>query len=279
MKVLSALCEDFKASLKDERPILCDYVTTPGGLHPLESPIISCEHKCAWCGGTACYCPLVDPTQSASKTWLCANVFCDVYTKQTHVKATQPMTAPRRALEWPKFCEINGLGDVNYDVKFEDLDQSQGKISYMLKFVATPRGILHMQGEPGTGKTYAALAMCELYTRKDTACIFTTQKQMSNNWLETFNKERYSNYIERVTNCNLLVVDDFGTADIAPGFMAFFMDLINSRLQWTTRGTVITTNLEAKKFALYCGDALSDRINTGQLFEFKGKTRRKPIVL
>lgn len=279
MKTLSSLCEDVSKNLKDDRPILCDYVMAPHGCVPLDNPIMSCEHTCAWCGGTACYCPYVDPSQSSARTWLCANVHCDVYIKRSPVKATCTLTRPSRALEWPKFCEIHGIGDIHYDVKFENIDQSQGKISYMLKFVATPRGILHMQGEPGTGKTYAAMAMCELFTRKETSCIFTTQKQMSNNWLETFNRDRFSNYIERVTVCNLLVIDDFGTADIAPGFMAFFMDLINSRLQWTNRGTVITTNLIATDFAKYCGDALSDRINTGQLFEFKGKTRRKPTVL
>lgn len=279
MKTLSGICQDYQASLKDDRPILCEYVITPHGIVKLEDPGISCEMQCEWCGGTACYTPLFDPNISAAKCWLCANHNCDVYKRKTHSRMTTTITKPTRALEWPLFCEINGLGDINHEVKFENVDQSQGKISYMLKFVATPRGILHMQGEPGTGKTFAALAMCELYTRKDSSCIFTTQKQMSNQWLETFNKDRYNNYIERITECKLLVIDDFGTADVAAGFMAFFMDLLNSRLQWTTRGTVITTNLKADKFALYCGDALSDRINTGQLFEFKGKTRRKPNVL
>jgi DNA replication protein DnaC len=75
------------------------------------------------------------------------------------------------------------------------------------------------------------------------------------------------------------VIDDFGTAEMSPGFMSFFMDLINTRMQWSNRGTIITTNLNDTKFSEYCGEALADRINTGQLFEFKGKSKRvkKPL--
>lgn len=276
MKTLSSVCEDYKKSLKDE-PKLVHFIATSTGYKELETPKFSNELYCEFCDCEFGYTPLMD-TNDSRRVWMCGNV-CSRSKLPNHRGTVQTPPVQRRAQEWAKFCEINGLGDVNHDIKFENIEQSDGKISYMLKFVATPRGILHMQGEPGTGKTYAALAMCELYTRKDSYCIFTTQKQMSNNWLATFNKDQYSNYIERVTNCNLLVIDDFGTADIAPGFMAFFMDLINSRLQWTNRGTVITTNLVAKDFAKYCGDALTDRINTGQLFEFKGKTRRPRNIL
>lgn len=279
MKLVSEIARDYSESLKEDKPKLCEYVMSPNGCLPLKSPILSTEHECEWCGGTAHYSPLVDPTQSAARTWLCANTLCAVYIKRSAVKASQPMAKPSRAILWPKFCEINDIGDVHYEVKFESIEQTQGKISYMLKFVDAPRGIIIMQGEPGTGKTYAAMAICELYTRKDSSAIFTTQKQMSNKWLETFKAERYSNYIERVTSVSVLVIDDFGTAEMPPGFMSFFMDLINTRLQWTTRGTVITSNLDAKSFSKACGDALSDRLNTGQWFEFKGKTRRKQIVL
>ena len=279
MKLLSKLCDDVKNSLKDDRPILCEYVSAPQGLMRLDTPIISCEKECDWCRGTACYCPFVDPTQSSARTWLCANTLCDVYVKRSPIKTTPHLTKASRALLWPKFCEINGIGDLNYDVKFESLDQDAAKVSYMLKFATTPRNILFMRGNPGTGKTYAAMAICELYTRKDTSCIFTTQKQMSNNWLETFKAERYSNYIERVSNTCLLVIDDFGTAEMPPGFLSFFMDLINTRMQWSNRGTVITTNLNAKNFMAICGEALSDRIMTGMIFVYDDKTRRKKNIL
>lgn len=276
MKLLSAELDKVKQSMKSDNKLV-HFIATSLGYKSIDPPQFSQEISCEFCGCEFGYTPFMNYNDER-RVWMCGSVCVRSKLPNCQV-ATHTPPKSRRALEWPKFCEINGLGDVNHDIKFENIEQSDGKISYMLKFVATPRGILHMQGEPGTGKTYAALAMCELYTRTSTSCIFTTQKQMSNNWLATFNLDVYSSYIDRVTNCNLLVVDDFGTADIASGFMAFFMDLINSRLQWTNRGTVITTNLQAKPFALYCGDALTDRINTGQLFEFKGKTRRPRNIL
>lgn len=279
MKLLSSMCKDISGSMKDDRPIICEYVSTPNGTIALPTPVISCEKECDWCRGTACYCPFLDPSKSSARVWLCANVECDVYKKRSMGQEYQPTARRSRALLWPKFCEINHLGDLYYDVKFEDLDQDAAKVSYMLKFATTPRNILFMRGDPGTGKTFAALAICELYTRKDTSCIFTTQKQMSNNWLETFKAERFSNYIERVSNNCLLVIDDFGTAEMPPGFLSFFMDLINTRMQWSNRGTVITTNLNAKDFMKCCGEALSDRIMTGMIFVYDGKTRRKKNIL
>ena len=69
------------------------------------------------------------------------------------------------------------------------------------------------------------------------------------------------------------------TAELKEGFLSFFMELINSRIQWTNRGTVITTNLQNDQINALLGDALSDRILTGQIFEFEGPSRRMPVIL
>lgn len=259
--------------------ILCEYVMTPQGPYLMDQPILSTDYTCGYCNGTSHFCPFVDPQVSGKRLWLCDNTFCDVYTKRSTFKDSKPLAQPKRSREWAEFCEINGIGDMHHGVKFENIQQSTGKVDYLLKFANKPSGIIFMQGDPGTGKTFASMAVCELFTRKNSSCIFSTQKQMLNNWLDTFKSERVSNYIAQVTTSNLLVVDDFGVGDVSPGFMSFFMELINNRMQWTDRGTIITTNLDEKTFALFCGDALSDRINTGQKFLFKGKTRRVQTAL
>ncbi len=97
---------------------------------------------------------------------------------------------------------------------------------------------------------------------------------MQEDWLDTFNDNGLNNFIDRVRNCKLLVIDDFGKGDIPPGFMGFFFDLIDQRIQWTSKGTVITTNLNDKEFTNYCGDALNDRFNLGQIIKFNDETRR-----
>lgn len=277
MKILSSLCAETKKHMKPDQAYICEYVNTPSGIIALEYAVLSSEKTCDWCSGRECYCPLVDPKQSGARSWLCANSDCEVYKTVSHVKMSPSTARSCRAILWPSFCEINGIGDEHHDVRFEEMKQSEAKVSYLLKFASSPRSIIFMRGEPGTGKTYASMAVCEFYTRKDLSCIFTTAQQMSNKWLENFHT--FNNYIEKVTNVSLLVIDDFGISEPPPGFLTFFMQVINTRMQWKNRGTIITTNLEIKKFNEFCGEALSDRIMTGQTFEFIGKTRRKKIIL
>lgn len=275
MTLLSDGLRAFKENNLKSEPKLVHYIATSKGYLPLENPTWSNEIECPSCGERehGLYC--VDKGKYA---WICHRV-CkgSKLPNSVHGGSTPPRQL--RAVVWHKFCEINSLGDLDYDTKFEDIKQNKEKLDYMLKFCSCPRGIILMQGEPGTGKTYAALAMCELFTRTSPSAIFTTQKQMSNEWLNTFKEDIAGNYIDRISSVSLLVIDDFGIGEPNPKFLEFFMDVINTRLKWSNRGTVITTNLEPATFARFCGDALSDRINTGQLFKFLGGTRRKKTVL
>lgn len=49
-------------------------------------------------------------------------------------------------------------------------------------------------------------------------------------------------------------------------------------MQWSKKGTIITTNLESQKILEICGKALVDRLTTGQTLLFKDQSRRKPII-
>lgn len=276
MKTLSSICEGTLQGLQGtSKTVICDYVMTPGGTHLLSSPVMSTEYECGYCGTKEHYTPYVDPTKSDKRVWLCANTLCDVYKKKSHLGSTITPPSLKRALEWPEFCEKNGIGDLHHDVKFEKIEQSSGKIDYLLKFANKPCGIIFMQGSPGSGKTYASMGVCELFTRRNPSARFITQSKMQDQWMTP---EKYT-FVSQMKCVSLLVVDDFGTGNISPGFMKFFLDLINTRMQWSDRGTIITTNLNEKDFTDYCGGALNDRIKTGQLFEFKEKSRRKKTIL
>lgn len=278
MKIASQIARDMISP--ETSPQIVGFIADINGWKKLDNPTMSNSLRCLYCDGSEHYAPFASSSDKDSlRVWICANTQCETTKLQNLRRAMTVPVVSQRAILWPKFCEFNGIGDENHDVKFEQVKQSEGKISYMLKFATSPRGIIFMQGNPGTGKTYAAMAICELFTRTNVSALFTTQKQMYSKWLETFNIDKYNNYIEKITNISLLVVDDFGTADMTPNFKSFFMDLINTRMQWKNRGTVITTNLALKEFMEICGEALSDRIRTGQIFEFKEKTRRKQIIL
>ncbi len=277
MKTLSSVCKIPTSLMKESKPIVCDYVMTPQGCTALKEPILSTDYECLCCSGKDYYTPYVDPCNSDKRVWLCANANCDVYTKRTPVKASGLPPTYQRSLEWPLFCELNGIGDLCYDIKFDKIQQDKSKMDYLFKFASKPAGLILMQGTKGTGKTYACLGVCEMFTRKSTSAKFTTYRQMIEEWSSPY--KGGINYDESIKLFKLLVIDDFGTYETPPKFMGFFMDLINTRLQWSDRGTIMTTNLNDRDFSNCCGEALSDRIKTGQKFEFKEKSRRQQIVL
>lgn len=271
MKILSDLLSKHLPA-KEGKGVVVEFME---GLSQIE-PTLSTELQCPVCGKKEHYAVFLEPSRDARKVWICADGGCESNKKKFSSQATIIPPTQRRALEWTLFCELSGIGDTNHDVTFEKIDQSAEKISYLLKFAKKPRGIIFMQGGPGSGKTYASLGVCEFFTRSSQSAIFSTQKQIFANWQCA---DYINNYISKIMTCSLLVIDDFGTGEISPVFMTFFMDLINTRMQWTDRGTIITTNLNDKDFSNYCGAALNDRVKTGQKFVFTEKTRRKPIVL
>jgi len=264
---------------KSTQDVMVQYIAEMYKWRKLDDPVMASSLECTSCGSKDYHIALVDPSKGAEKVWLCANAFCGVNNSMKKQQAMSILPLPRRAIGWASMCEISGIGDLFHDVQFEKIKQTPAKIDFMLKFVSKPTGILLMQGDPGTGKTYASMAMCELFTRKSTSCVFTTQKKMMDDWMLESKLERPTNFLRRITECELLVIDDFGTGEVSTGFMRFFMDLINSRVQWSNRGTVITTNLCDDKLTDCVGEAVADRLRSGQKFLFSGKSRRNSKVL
>lgn len=276
MKLVKDIAKSF---LPSEEKKIVHAVQDVFVLKYLEFPVMSDEVTCPMCGGKSGYVVYIDPKISDHRMWFCAEPNCLAKVKRSRVEHTNHTAKQKRSIEWPLFCEINHIGDLHHDVTFEKMTQSSAKIDYLLKFAQSPKGIILMEGKPGTGKTYACMALCELFTRKNSSCLFYTGARLFKEWLKGFKEERPSGFKEKVMDINLLVVDDFGTGEPTKSFMEFFMDVINTRMQWSNRGTVITTNLNPAEFIKFCGNALSDRINTGQKFEFSDKSRRKQIVL
>jgi len=276
MKNLALESEKILHRIEHVKNVMCHSIMTPDGYRDLQQPFVSSEHRCEYCGGGDFHTPLKNQTPGCThRAWLCGNVHCAVYTAKKHTKTTQTTAPTPRALEWPLFCETNDVGDLWHSVRFEDIHQPIAKIEYLRKFAMKPFGIIHMQGPSGCGKTYAALATCELFTRTNLSAKFITQTKMQQKWLSS----EKTDFVEWLEKVQLLVIDDFATGEVPNGFMKFFMDLINTRIQWTNRGTIITTNLSDKQFMEICGEALTDKINTGQRMIFKDSSRRTPIII
>ena len=273
MKLISSIAKDIQEGFRGEKAVICEFVSTPFGIQPMKA-IMSDEKNCEWCNGKQHHLPLIDPSNSANRTWLCSNIDCAVYKGVNDICQYKPKVDGRRALLWPLFCEINGIGNINHAVTFEAMKQDAKKIAYLKSFAEKPKGTIVMQGDKGLGKTYASLATCELFTRYNSSCIFITHKQLLFRWIDKEN-----NYLHKIENNTLVVIDDFGSSEPSQGFLSYFMDVINTRMQWNDRGTIITTNLEDDKLSNFCGEALMDRLNTGIYFEFRGQSRRKKNLI
>lgn len=267
-----------KKLLPSSEPKIVEYIAVLGGWRRLESPMMSDELRCVICDSSQHYAVFCDPAKGPEKVRICANGDCETNTSIKHVKATSIQTPSQRALLWPKFCEINGIGDMHYDIRFEMIEQNQGKVNFMTKFCQQPQGVLLMQGDTGCGKTFAAMGMCELFTRHNSSCVFISSENLHRKWVLMATGEDV-NALKGILTPNMLVIDDFGTSEPTDKFLGFIMELINERNQWKGKGTVITTNLRNEKLSNYCGEALSDRIRSGQLFIFEGESRRtnKPL--
>lgn len=275
MKFLSDQMQKAKKHLSEMDNREVHLVATAFGYQVIDPPKMAKDLICQFCGTDQFFLSL---ETNGKRAWLCG-LYCEASRLPKDYQWDKVNPPPKQTILWPEFCEINGIGDIHHVVKFEKIEQSPGKIEFLRNFCKKPSGIIFMRGDTGTGKTYAAMGACEMFIRSSKSCYFSTQKQIHNCWIRTFKSEIYDDYIDRITRVSLLVIDDFGTADPSKAFMEFFMDLINSRMQWTDRGTIITTNLDNDKFTEYCGDALADRIQTGQLFYFQNKSRRTKKIL
>lgn len=244
------------------------------GYIAIDPPKWSCDLECPFCGGKEFFLYMVDKERRA---WGCKRICLGSKLNFGLSSISTPPTS-KRAIVWPLFCELNGIGDVHYDVRFENIQQNQKRIDFMLNFSTSPKGILVLRGDTGCGKTYAAMGMCEMFTRKNEFCVFTTQKTIEYTW-NIHKNDPMNKYLNSLNKTFLLVIDDFGIGEPDKKFLEFVMELINNRIQWTNRGTIITTNLKADKLNLFCGEALSDRLLTGKIINFEGNSRREKTIL
>jgi DNA replication protein DnaC len=256
-----------------EAGIMVDAIQDMFVLKYLDTPVLSETVVCPMCGGSNGYCCLIEPRVSNKRMWFCSEGDCLTKVELSRTTQCQSTKQRQRAIQWPLFCQENGLGDKDYDISFDKVDQSLQKIQFLVKFSQKPEGIIVMEGPKGTGKTYAALGLCELFTRTNSSCFFYTYDRLITEWLEGGQIKK------NLTVANLVVIDDFGTAEPSKAFLQFFMGVIDERMRWHERGTVITTNLDEKKLGDFCGEYLGDRLNTGQHFLVTGGSRRKKLVL
>lgn len=249
---------------------LVDYYASTTGYQSIIPSVMASDFRCPFCG---CSRYVIRTEKDGKRLWICL----DLCAASKLPRSDTPISAgstEHRSVAWSQWCSIMKLGDKCHAIAFEGIQQVPAKVDFLIKFSKSPSGLVLMLGRSGAGKSYACLGLCELFTRNDPQATFITQAALMSHWLPSSRGDGLRDFLDRVETTPLLVVDDFGASDPSPGFLGYFMDLINTRMQWTTRGTVINTNLSFEKLARFCGEALIDRLRTAQQMIFDGESRR-----
>lgn len=176
--------------------------------------------------------------------------------------------------KWKDFCVINGIGDNFYSLNHENLAQNEKCYNVLKQFKLDPHGLWWLNGKYGTGKTYTAMCICEMFIRNDPSCIFMKEYMMSRKWLQSRESNEELQFIQNVEKVHLLVVDDVGHGGGTPGFNKLFRDIIDQRNQYTSLATVITTNFGGEDAHKHFDPSLVDRMRSSKNIPYGGKSRR-----
>lgn len=151
----------------------------------------------------------------------------------------------------------------------------------ILCFSKKPYGFLLLAGGNGTGKSFVAEAIYQLYTPyklpyydMDRA-YFINQSDLNEKWLDVKHEGSTKEFSERIKETKLLVIDDLGTRIPSEAFSDFLYAIFDHRWRFRdTLGTIITTNLTGKMVREKFGDAVLSRISSGITIRFDGDDRR-----
>jgi DNA replication protein DnaC len=150
------------------------------------------------------------------------------------------------------------------------------------EYAKNPLGFVLMSSNTGRGKSYVAKKIYQQNTPYKLPAYdpekawFINQADLFMEYLQAI--ERYghpSHLLNQGYNSKLLILDDLGSKVPPSGFLDFLFALIDRRYNnRSTKGTIITTNLDANNLRKDFGDRIFSRIATGRIYILIGDDRR-----
>ena len=164
----------------------------------------------------------------------------------------------------------------------KDINQKIEIITALTAFSKNPQGFLLFSGANGTGKSFAAMAVYEVVSPFDLpfydydVARFLTQADLNILWSEFNTKHKETNtFLKDLYGSKLLILDDVGTRTPTEAYMDFLYAVVDKRYTLrSSRGTIITTNLNSTDMRQKFGDAFVSRVASGKCFKFEGLDRR-----
>lgn len=147
---------------------------------------------------------------------------------------------------------------------------------YAHQFGKRPRNLL-LFGAPGLGKTFLSAAIAREVSAKGWSVVYDTAGRIFQRFeAQKFTREENAeDDVERVLNCDLLILDDLGTEMTTAFVQSALYQIVNTRLM-EKKSTILNTNLMPGEIARRYSPQLASRIEGEyQLLPFFGDDIRK----
>ena len=138
-------------------------------------------------------------------------------------------------------------------------------------------GNLLLFGPPGLGKTHLSAAIAREVSEKGYSVVYDTASHV----FERFEAQKFGREdedaaadVERILNCDLLILDDLGTEMTTAFVQSALYQIINTRLM-EKKSTIISTNLRVNELAQRYSPQIASRLEGEyQLVPFVGEDIR-----
>lgn len=222
---------------------------------------------CPMCGSRDGY--RVPDVTTVEISWSCKRSAC-VTGHQKNVFLGKVLTAQQR-------LENCGLPPIMQNATFEDWKHPEEQRRDLQAWVIEPQGACILSGIRGVGKTYITACMLEEYTRVTTKrAVFMDVVAAKYQWLAEIRGNADRVLTSRMTESDMLVLDDLDKVKPSDSFYEFLYLIINSRYT-AGRPSIITTNLGFDELHGHLGDAIASRLfaKGGLFIEVQGKDLRQ----
>ena len=147
-------------------------------------------------------------------------------------------------------------------------------VEYAHNFGKRPANLL-LFGRPGLGKTHLSAAIAREVSGKGFSVVYDTAGHVFERFeAQKFGRDEAERDVERVLNCDLLILDDLGTELTTAFVQSALYQILNSRLL-EKRSTIVSTNLMPEAIGQRYSPQIASRIEGEyQLLPFVGEDIR-----